>query len=297
MNGLASSTLEAATIGPEVPLDPCAVSIHSVFPNAINLQPALGGILITILNWPSPEYPQSIRLNSTEDFTAHGLQPNSSGLSSQAGISLDRSGAPPLHLSFAKAIRLPRRPLPSLRQAGAAWKAAVLMLAGLQVRAGTDLRVGVLLGHDSPQGALGLRLTAAVTALGEAVRAGAPDRAARAIPGLVGLGSGLTPSGDDFLCGFLIAAHCRFVQRHDPVQLLLGLKTAVLECLPSTNAISATFLRCAAEGKACGDLHDLAQSLHDGTPSSPALTNLCAYGHSSGMDIATGFLYGMSLWE
>lgn len=110
----------------------------------------------------------------------------------------------------------------------------------------------------------------------------------------MGLGSGLTPSGDDFLCGFLIAARCR-IRPDQP--FLRDLNASLLARLPATNAISAAFLRCAAGGAAGGGLRHLAQALHDGAGFRDALASLCAFGHSSGMDLATGFLYGLSVWE
>jgi len=107
----------------------------------------------------------------------------------------------------------------------------------------------------------------------------------------------LTPSGDDFLCGFLLAARCQPQEDPCPARFLGELAPLVLERLAGTNAISAAFLRCAAEGRPGGGLRGLAQALHEGSDPSPALAGLCAFGHSSGMDLATGFLYGLDVWE
>jgi hypothetical protein len=61
-------------------------------------------------------------------------------------------------------------------------------------------------GAVSVEGALGRRCAAIRHDLAEAWRLGDAARAALAMTGAVGLGTGLTPSGDDFLTGFLGAA-------------------------------------------------------------------------------------------
>ena len=296
MNNSADIPLEAAAIGSNVPPGHRSVVIHSVFRTAVNLQPSSGGNLIMLLSHESADHPQGIRLATAQDFTTHWLQPNSTGRINDDGIFLDRpEDIAPLRISFSKAIRLKPEPLPIIQHLGASWKACVEFLDSLQMRANTDLRIQTLVAHGSAQGILGERLTTAALELGEAiVQTGVLNSAHRAISKLVGLGSGLTPSGDDFLCGFLTAAHCRHGAQS---QFLLELKRAVLTRLENTNAISATFLRCAAEGKVCKALHELAKALQSGTHCRNATRRLCAFGHSSGMDITTGFLYGLTVWK
>lgn len=295
MNNWAEQPLEAAAIGTNVPPGSCPVKIHSIFRSAVNLQPCSGGNLIMLLSHESADHPQGIRLATAEDFTTHGLQPKFTGSLHDDGISLDRpEGAAPLQISFSKATRLRHEPLPLIQHLGATWKAGVDLLDSLQAQANTDLRIRNLVADACAQGILGERLTTAALELGESVRTGALNPARRAISRLVGLGLGLTPSGDDFLCGFMAAAHCRLGAQS---QFLRELERSVLAWLENTNAISATFLRCAAEGKVSGALQALAEALQGGTHCRNALVNLCAFGHSSGMDITTGFLYGLTVWE
>jgi hypothetical protein len=282
------SDLEAAAIGPEVPEGRFPVTVHSVFQRAVNLDPGGAGRLLTLLSPPAPDPPQGIRLAAAVDFTALGLRPGGAGRFSPEGIRLDRS-PDALRIHFAGATRTPAAPLPFLPRVPG-WAAAARELAGLQQRAATHLRLAGLLGPEP--GADPLGLNAAAARLGHAVRTGAPDAARAALAGLVGLGPGLTPSGDDFLCGFLLAGRCRL----DRAPLLRALEAEALERLPSTGPVSATFLRCAAEGQASGELRALAQALRDGAGCREPLAALCAFGHSSGMDLATGFLYGLNIW-
>jgi hypothetical protein len=293
LTGLVETTLEAAAIGADVPLGCYPVAVHSVFRSALNLQPGDDN-LVTIIDSAALEHPRSIRLGAAADFTALGLEPRAGGRFEAGGIVLERPGGPPLRISLDQAARTAIRPLPAIGQLGAPWHTAVAMLAGLQAQAATDLRIDHLLGPVAAEGILGRKLASAALALGESVRAGALEPARGAMAGLVGLGCGLTPSGDDFLCGFVTAGHCHSDRVHLP--FLGEMKRQVLDCLAGTNAISATLLRCAAEGKISGALHDLAQALQGGRDLAGALARLCAFGHSSGMDIATGFLYGLSVW-
>jgi len=96
---------------------------------------------------------------------------------------------------------------------------------------------------------------------------------------LVGLGPGLTPSGDDFLGGAIIATHA--LNRPDIAAALF----AALD-LSRTNRISAAHLSAAGEGAASAPLHDLLNDvlcgIVGGLPS--RLAGLRRMGQSSGWD-------------
>ena len=65
------------------------------------------------------------------------------------------------------------------------------------------------------------------------------------------LGIGLTPSGDDFLCGFLAG-----LRLSDGSSVFLPfLEQHILHTLDRTNEISAAFLRCAAFGPFSTPVH------------------------------------------
>ena len=116
---------------------------------------------------------------------------------------------------------------------------------------------------------------------------------------LVGLGQGLTPAGDDFLCGFLAAGCCRRAAGLARSRLLTSFAEAVQERLGQTTDISASFLRDALAGRISRPLAALAEAC-SGAPGSDldgALLRLAAIGHSSGLDAATGFFYGATVWD
>jgi hypothetical protein len=73
------------------------------------------------------------------------------------------------------------------------------------------------------------------------------------------------------------------------------LSEAVEQHLGQTGSISAFLIRCALQNLWPAPLVDLAEALagdHEGE-ALVALDELCKLGHSSGADIATGFLRGL----
>ena len=103
---------------------------------------------------------------------------------------------------------------------------------------------------------------------------------------LIGLGPGLTPSGDDFWCGVMIAL--RATGCLDILKKVSGdvLKQAEYR----TNQISRAHLECAAEGQGAQALHEAisAMGVADETRLSSALCELDKIGHSSGWDSLAG---------
>ena len=101
----------------------------------------------------------------------------------------------------------------------------------------------------------------------------------------VGLGPGLTPAGDDFLGGMLMAL------------TLLGEEVALARLWAATrphlaartNRISAALLAGAAEGHGSASLHGALTALLGGGPGlETALAGLARIGHSSGWDALAG---------
>lgn len=114
-----------------------------------------------------------------------------------------------------------------------------------------------------------------------------------AVKALLGLGPGLTPSGDDYLCGAMIAMHSFGFGK---------LATQLWEyLLPDssslTNRISLAHLAAAAEGEGHEALHACLNVLVQDKPSqgserqsdlATALSQLAQVGHSSGFDALAG---------
>ena len=131
-----------------------------------------------------------------------------------------------------------------------------------------------------------------VEALAAAYRAddaGAVHSASRA---LLGLGAGLTPSGDD-LCGGALFGR-RLVSR-DPLWRAIGGRL-VREAQSASHVISAALLADLVAGASFESLHALADALiaDDDAAAIDAARTLAALGHSSGWDMLTGFVIGVT---
>jgi hypothetical protein len=299
MRSTADRIRRAATLGSDVPRGEFPVRVHSVFRAALNLSSPESDLL-TLLSAEADDSPRSVRLASAEDFSSLGLAAGDGGAFTVDGIVLERSaGRGRFQVDCVAARRLAAQPAPPLRGNGERWRVGVAQLEALQERAATDLRIAPLLAGAIPPGAMAQRLTQAALDLGRGVRSGRRDAMRRAAARLVGLGPGLTPAGDDFLCGFLVAGHCREAARMGRARLLTSFSDAVQEFLGQTTDISAGFLRDAVAGRVSRPLAALAEAC-SGAPGSDlhgAIEHLAVIGHSSGLDAATGFFYGATIWR
>lgn len=106
-----------------------------------------------------------------------------------------------------------------------------------------------------------------------------------AVPALVGLGDGLTPMGDDVLCGWLAAA----VARRHPA---LGEMRSVVEAgaAQRTTTLSATLLACAARGEGIPEFRDLVGAVanHDTAGVEESVDRVLAVGDTSGQGLLLG---------
>ena len=100
---------------------------------------------------------------------------------------------------------------------------------------------------------------------------------------VVGRGDGLTPLGDDVLCGWLALHRAAGVATPE-------VDAAVRACLDRTTLLSATLLDCAIHGEVIPEFAAYVAAL--GTPAEPdRAATLAAVGHTSG----SGMLYGARL--
>ena len=127
-----------------------------------------------------------------------------------------------------------------------------------------------------------------------------------AVRRLLGLGPGLTPSGDDFLCGFMAAGMAtmgasgpetprsrEFDGAWSDVAESISLHAASM-----TTEVSASFLEFAICGIASSAVHDLIEGLLDADDEPRTISTagtLTEIGHSSGWDCLLGTLLGMRL--
>jgi hypothetical protein len=111
---------------------------------------------------------------------------------------------------------------------------------------------------------------------------------------LIGLGAGLTPSGDDFLGGILFAM--KILQVSYPDSLFTNFAIPTEPYRPRTHLISFTLLKDLANGHAIAPLHFIINGLLSGESLEsiyPFVLELTRLGHSTGWDMLTGLLVGL----
>ena len=149
-----------------------------------------------------------------------------------------------------------------------------------------------------------------VALLSEGVVQGDCGAVDQAIHGLIGLGPGLTPSGDDMLGGLIVALRTALgavspdkgplsgFSQPSCVPMIDQLSRSIVRHSAQTNRISAALLEQAALGIGSAAQHRVVQSLHEFTPTAEleaAVADLVRWGHTSGWDALTGILLGVAI--
>ncbi|MCW2912313.1 MAG: hypothetical protein JWN52_381 [Actinomycetia bacterium] len=150
----------------------------------------------------------------------------------------------------------------------------------------TAARGGVfgLAGHPGPR------------RLADRCAAGDLAHAVDAAERIVGLGPGLTPSGDDVLAGLLISLRLLGGAVHGgetAIWLADWIGAAVTaDADTRTTALAATLLHCAARGQAGAEVAAVLRALAGQEHLAPAVRRLLGAGHTSGADLIWGVLAG-----
>jgi hypothetical protein len=139
-------------------------------------------------------------------------------------------------------------------------------------------------GETPLQRAMGERLAAFGEWLGGDA-AGPPP-----LHGLIGLGSGLTPAGDDFVGGAVIALRARRAPRARALAAAIRAIGA-----GETTALSRAMLQAAAVGEGGAALHDMLAAIGSGdAPHAITLLDaIDAIGHTSGWDALAGAIVAL----
>lgn len=120
-------------------------------------------------------------------------------------------------------------------------------------------------------------------------------QAASELCGMLGLGCGLTPSGDDWLIGALALLQFAAEKNAACLQLLHAMQGALLPQLSETNDISARFLELACEKRFSAPVCTLFSAWLGGDAAAVcrAARRVLRLGHSSGADMLEGirFMY------
>ncbi|RZI40631.1 DUF2877 domain-containing protein [Herbaspirillum sp. HC18] len=282
---------DAALLAVPLPSVLGAARIHSVFERVVNIETGHGRLL-TLAFADADNAPESFVVNIRR-WSGLGLAPGQEVRFAHGVLSLGGL----LFVSLARAIpwqcRLPAYPANDSRLRSNLTQAQEII-----VRQGSGIGIGdkdAARDLDTDVDRVLRRLFAqARDGLCEALAAGDLVQAQPYAAQLVGLGPGLTPAGDDFLLGLLVALNIPDSPGHD----LRSIGNFILECAKQqTHAISFAGLRQAAAGQARESIVDLCEALLDGEPENvrPTLERVLRFGSSSGTDIALGLLCGFKL--
>lgn len=248
-------------------------TVHSVFSKAINI--VSGETMVSVLSKETLLEPMSVRLDDAISFTAAGIK---------AGDSVHLS---PDSLTVGM-LRMPWKLVDSWKEKHTfelnslqecAYRADRFLTDYLQTFV-RPVGMAVLFQKTDDEGKRGY-LSGKVQML---MSAQTEEETLAAMSELVGLGPGLTPAGDDFLCGYMRTS------------ILLGTKIDYAKLIKRikhlTNELSAKSLELASEGRCAEEISLILFELFDARGSYvKAISHINAvasYGSSSGTDIICG---------
>lgn len=294
--------LQAISIGYAVPTEDFDASVHSVFQSALNLRLNVESNLLTLIVSSEGDLPQGIRLSTPDGFSFENFQTGEPAICRDGMLHFEKNSLT-IQLSSARRWKCD---LPALRfdpakpAVSAAWNFVWEALNKRQKRSEAQI-IAEEISHSNELAQAGVlrKVSQAMHGLLHATRQHDLTNIA-AIRALIGLGSGLTPSGDDLLIGYLAGLWCTLQDKNERLQFISRLGQTTLSLLSQTNDISRTYLYHAVLGQVSSRLVDLVETLCHGE-NFERLSDLgesaMKVGHTSGMDTVTGLLIGLTAWD
>ena len=239
---------------------------------------------------------------------ARVVAPLSTSFYAEAGGELVWVGRPgtPLHARAVVHAHPPAAPAEGIVHVGvdgvSPWRPAVLHAPPTRIADGARALLAHLPSVGEPRGlgrllvpvgnddAVLTRARPLARVLAAACVADDPLAVADAAGPLLGLGAGLTPSGDDYVGGVLFGR--RLLPRRDVAAWDTAVARLLADAATRTHEISARLLADLAAGEGWAPLHELTVALaadarDDSVAAARAVTGL---GHTSGWDLLAGFL-------
>jgi hypothetical protein len=185
-------------------------------------------------------------------------------------------------------------PTPNRAALAAARRTCARLLATVDA-IGAPQGLGMLLGGRLPPFPLDAAVPH-VRAFARALRTEDPDAARAAAHPLLGLGPGLTPSGDDFVGAALCARLFRVRAEGGPPTWHAAAGRLVAAARERTNEVSAALFGDLVAGEAYAPLAALLRALAAGNLAEAlaAARSLAVIGHSSGWDMLAGCVVGLT---
>jgi hypothetical protein len=294
--------LSAISIGYAVPNGNFNASVHSAFQSALNLRLNAEDPLLTMVTFREGDLPQGIRLNTPDGFSFEVIQIGKPAFCRDGILHFESS---PLTIQLNGARRW-KCDLSALRfdlanpAVSAAWTRVWETLNKRQRLTGSEIVAEDVFGlvESTPPG-ISRRVRAAMRQLLLATRRYEFTHTS-AVDSLIGLGAGLTPSGDDLLVGYMAGLWCTVRDSSKRARYISSLGKTIIQLSHRTNDISRTYLYHAVRGQVSSRLADLAQAVCRGDETvhlHETAESAMSVGHTSGMEAVSGLLVGLSAWE
>lgn len=291
--------LRAISLGHAVPDVSFGAVVHSVFQSALNLRLHGENHLLTLVASGEGDLPQGIRLDTSDDFSFEKFQIGEPAVCKDSILHFEKSSLT-VRLSGARRWKCD---LPALKfdpanpAVSAAWSFVWEVLNERQRLSESEV-IAEELFLDSARAGVPRKAGEVMSDLLHVTRRN--ELNASAIHALIGLGAGLTPSGDDLLVGYMAGLWCAVQDKHERMQFMWGLGETIIGLLSKTNDISRTYLYHATQGQVASRLANLAEGICRGENVerlSEIAEAAMSVGHTSGMDAVTGLLIGLAAWN
>lgn len=283
-----------------------SLSVHATFPRALHVRSGDGSVVsVVVSRWNGP---LTIRVSALPRVAAGSVaRLHETGLEiGQTMLLFDRAQPWSVQAERFQGLDpvLLRRDLDRLGQRVLAAARGGLGEASVDLVSGRGETVSGLLIRGDAAEAWFRRGRAEIASLLQALCEQERDRITRHAIGLLGLGPGFTPAGDDVLCG-LLAGLWVFGRRSDRQrrrcnETLATLSDCIVREAPRcTTSLSSTLLHSATRGVVMEPLLHLLETAGGGA-GLHTIDDVLMTGHSSGSDMLTGaLLAGATLlrWE
>jgi hypothetical protein len=292
----------AISMGYAVPNEDFDASVHSVFQSALNLRVNGENELLTLIVSAEGDLPQGIRVEAPANFSFENIEVGEPAVC-RDGILHFENISLTVQLSGARRWKCD---LPALEfditnpRLSTAWSLVWEALNKRQrLKSSEIVAEDLFRSSESPGTGISRRV-------GEAMRQLIHDTQRyelsddSSITSLIGLGPGLTPSGDDLLVGYMAGLWCTRRDKSERARFISSLGETISSLSQNTNDISRTYLYHAVRGQVSSRLANLAEAISHGEDHKHLFGLAEAamkIGHTSGMETVTGLLVGLAAWE
>jgi hypothetical protein len=291
---------EAISIGDAVPRADFDAAVHSVFQSAINLRIIGGDNLLTLVASSEADLPQGIRVNTPDDFSFEICHASEKVFRrddilrfASSPLTIDLRGAGSFNCDLSALQADMENPA-----VATAWRCVWQILNKRQTQLNAEIIADDLIHLEGAiRAGVSRKAGEAMRNLFESTRRYNLTVDSSVLP-LIGLGSGLTPSGDDLLVGYMAGLRCAAKGRTERLNFISTLSEIIVHLSQDTNDISRTYLYHAARGKVSSRLVNLASAVCAGSRHiQDCAKSAMQSGHTSGMDAVTGLLFGLAAWD